>query len=119
MERAIEECITEGVLKEFLRKNRAEVKKVSIYEYNEEKHIQHEREAAKEDGKREGRMEGETIGVIRRIQANIRKGIPEEELAELFGEEVSFVREIGRLAGEAPELDAEGIFELWRKNNYE
>ena len=36
VERAITECIQEDVLKEFLEKNRAEVKKVSIYEaYNE------------------------------------------------------------------------------------
>ena len=34
VEKAIEECIHEGILQEFLEKNRAEVKKVSIYEYD-------------------------------------------------------------------------------------
>ena len=35
VERAITECIREGILADFLRKNRAEAKKVSIYEYDE------------------------------------------------------------------------------------
>ena len=50
VERAITECIREGILKEFLEKNRAEVKKMSIYEYDQEKHIRMERQDAWEDG---------------------------------------------------------------------
>lgn len=34
---AVEDCIQRGILAEFLSKNRAEVIKVSIYEYDEEK----------------------------------------------------------------------------------
>ena len=37
VERAITECIQEGILADFLEKYRAEVKSVSIYEYNEER----------------------------------------------------------------------------------
>lgn len=50
VERAITECIQEGILKEFLEKHRAEAKKVSIYEYDEARHIRQEREAALELG---------------------------------------------------------------------
>lgn len=39
VERDIEECIQEGILKEFLEKNRAEAKNMSIFEYDQEKHI--------------------------------------------------------------------------------
>ena len=46
VERAITECIEEGVLKKFLEKNRAEAMAVSIYEYNLEEHIRMEREQA-------------------------------------------------------------------------
>ena len=46
VERAITECIQEGVLKEFLKKNQAEAKKMSIYEYDQEKHIRMERQDA-------------------------------------------------------------------------
>ena len=39
VERAIRECIAEGVLKDFLEKHRAEAKEMSIFEYDQEKHI--------------------------------------------------------------------------------
>ena len=46
VEQAICECIQEGILAEFLKQNRAEAKQVSIYEYDEEKHMRQEREAS-------------------------------------------------------------------------
>ena len=48
----------EGILKEFLEKNRAEVKKMSIYEYDQKKHIRMERQDAWEEGVQAGRREG-------------------------------------------------------------
>lgn len=50
VERAITECIREGILADFLKKNRAEAKKVSIYEYDEERHMRQTREEGIEDG---------------------------------------------------------------------
>lgn len=50
VERAITECVREGMLAEFLKKNRAEAKKVSIYEYDEERHMRQTREEGMEDG---------------------------------------------------------------------
>ena len=44
VDRAIDECVHKGILAEFLEKNKAEVKKVSIYEYDEEEHMRMERE---------------------------------------------------------------------------
>ena len=43
VERAITECIREGILKDFLEKHRAEAKSVSIFEYDEEEHMRQER----------------------------------------------------------------------------
>lgn len=51
VEQAVIECIQEGILKEFLEKNKAEAMKVSIYEYDEERHIRQEREEAWEEGR--------------------------------------------------------------------
>ena len=39
VEKTVDECIEEDILSEFLRKNRAEAIKVSIYEYDEELHF--------------------------------------------------------------------------------
>ena len=79
VERAITECIREGILKEFLRKNRAEAKRMSIYEYDQEKHLRQEREASWEKGKEEGMKllndlysflakEGRTNDILRAVQ---------------------------------------------------
>ena len=58
VERAITECIREGILKDFLEKNRAEAKSVSIFEYDEEEHMRQEREQFWNKGMREGIKEG-------------------------------------------------------------
>ena len=51
VERTIRECIAEGVLKDFLEKHRAEAKEMSIFEYDQEKHMRQEREEAWADGR--------------------------------------------------------------------
>ena len=43
MDRAIDECITGGLLEEFLKKHKAEAKEMSIFEYDQEKHMRQER----------------------------------------------------------------------------
>lgn len=54
MEEAVTECIKNDILAQFLRKNRAEVIKVGIYEYDEELHMHQVWEDAKEEGIKEG-----------------------------------------------------------------
>ena len=54
VELAIEECIKEGVLKEFLEKQRAEAKAMSIFEYDRERHMAMERKENFEDGYSQG-----------------------------------------------------------------
>ena len=54
LENAMDECIAEGILSEFLRKNRAESIKMSIYEYNEELHFKTLLEEGREQGLEEG-----------------------------------------------------------------
>ena len=44
VESAVDSCIRLGILADFLRKNRAEAIEMSIFEYDEEKHLKSERE---------------------------------------------------------------------------
>ena len=74
VEQAICECIQEGVLAEFLKQNRAEAKQVSIYEYDEEKHMRQERETFWEDGWAAGREEGIREGEERGREAGRKEG---------------------------------------------
>lgn len=78
VEQAISECIQEGIMAEFLKQNRAEAKQVSIYEYDEEKHMRQEREASWEEGKLEGKIE-----LLRmQIQKKLVKGKSISEISE-------------------------------------
>ena len=74
VEQAICECIQEGILAEFLKQNRAEAKQVSIYEYDEEKHMRQERETFWEDGWAAGREEGIREGEERGREAGRKEG---------------------------------------------
>lgn len=62
VEKAIDECIKEGILKDFLQKNRSEVLSMSIFEYDEEKHMEQVHQEGYEDGKIEGFEEGRAEG---------------------------------------------------------
>ena len=90
VERAITECIQEGILKEFLEKNRREAKNVSIYEYDQEKHIRQEREEAWEAGEHSG----EEKKLKELIQKQLAKGKTIPEIAEALEEEVDVIRRL-------------------------
>ncbi len=62
VDRAINECIENGVLKDFLEKNKAEVRSVSIFEYDEEKHMRNVRLQGEKIGEKHGREIGKKIG---------------------------------------------------------
>ena len=90
VERAITECIQEGILKEFLEKNRREAKNVSIYEYDQEKYIRQEREEAWEAGEHSG----EEKKLKELIQKKLAKGKTIPEIAEALEEEVDVIRRL-------------------------
>ena len=56
--KAVDDCIRDGILAEFLTAHRAEVVAMSIFEYDQEKHIRQEKEESWEDGYADGRKEG-------------------------------------------------------------
>ena len=91
VECAIAECIQEGILEEFLRKNRAEAKRMSIYEYDQARHIRQEREDAWEEGWSEGRDEGRQEEK-RNVAARLAEmGMTAEQIAQVVGETAAVV----------------------------
>ena len=81
VERAIRECIAEGVLKDFLEKHRAEAKEMSIFEYDQEKHIRQEREEAWADGHSAGVEEARLSMIIQML----KNGMSEEDISRIAG----------------------------------
>ena len=99
VERAITECIREGILADFLKKNRAEAKNVSIYEYDMEKHMRMEREDAREEGIQEGIQTGIQTGISEKQTEIIQKMLSlkrysYEEIAEIVNLSVEDIQEI-------------------------
>ena len=100
VERAICECIEEGILKEFLEQHRAEAKAMSIFEYDQEKHLRMEREEAWEEGQREGLRKGRASG-LREGEENTKRifklfitGKTPSEIAEICEISEEKVRQI-------------------------
>ena len=93
-EYTIEECIREDVLREFLTKHRAEVKTVSIFEYDQEKHIRQEREQAWEEGRETGLAEGEKNKLKELIQKKLQKGKTPAQIADELEEEQPIIEEL-------------------------
>ena len=79
VEKAINECIQKGILESFLKKNKAEVLRMSIFEYDQEKHIQQERDASREEGRQEDR--------IKAIENMISLGLTKEKILTKYSEE--------------------------------
>ena len=85
-ERAVDECIHEGVLSDFLRKNRGEAIEMSIFEYDEEREIKLIRKAEYEEGR---------IATLKNlISKKIAKGWSYERIAEDLELEYSEVEKL-------------------------
>ena len=98
VELAITECIREGILSDFLSRNRAEVLKVSIFEYDQEVEEKKLREAefeyGRETGIQQGRSEGLIAGKVEALLTTLRiKG----EVPEALQREISEEKDIERL----------------------
>ena len=90
MDRAINECIEEDVLRDFLMEHKAEARAMSIFEYDQERHMQQEREA----GIEKGRRQGEEQLLRRQVQKNLARGMSFAKIAEVLEETEERIREI-------------------------
>ena len=93
VDQAITECIQEGILSEFLKKNRAEAKSVSIYEYDMEKHMRMERAEAREEGKREGMEQGIQEGRMKLLQEMVQKKSKKGQSVENIAQDLELTEE--------------------------
>ena len=84
-EQTIRECMEEDVMADFLKRNRAEVVKMCLYEYDEER----QREFDREEGREEGR-DAERIEVARRMLKSHK--LSYVEIAEFVGLTVEEVK---------------------------
>lgn len=105
VERAIDECISNDVLGDFLKENRAEVLKMGLYEYNEEEHIRMEREDAREEGRTEGRTEGILYNLTAIIRKKQQKGKTLARIADELETDIDDIKDIYELMIQNPTMD--------------
>ena len=106
IEKAVDECIRNGILADFLKRNRSEVLRMNIFEYDQETHMKQEREESEAIGKKEGRIETLAQLVIKKI----KKGLTAEDIADLLEEDVAEIKKICEIASKyAPDYDVEQI----------
>lgn len=117
IEKSIDACIAAGILADFLCKNKAEVKAVSIFEYDEEKHIQQERDEAMADGIEKGIEKGIQKGTWVKLadltRKQINRGLGANEIADIFGEDFSEIEQICEILRKNPETDTDQLYELY------
>lgn len=100
---AIDTCIAEHVLEEFLKSERAKVMSLSILEFNLERQLKFERE--------EGREEGADLKTISLVCKKLSKGKSVEIIAEELEENVDYINKICDAAIRfAPNYDAYEIY---------
>ena len=81
VESAVDSCIRQGILADFLRKNRAEAIEMSIFEYDEEKHLKSEREIWLAEGIEEGTRLGIEKGIASEIVSmGLECGLSKEQI---------------------------------------
>ncbi len=72
---AVDHCIRDGILADFLRKCRVEVISMSIFEYNEEEHWRRIEQEEREFGREAGRLEGLEAGRLEGLETGRREGL--------------------------------------------
>ena len=107
---AVDECINEDVLREFLLENKAEVVKMFLTEYNEKQTLENTYndcvEVGKEKGIEIGKAQGIELGksqgiefgerrkLIEMVYKKIKRGKTVEEIADDLEENIEVVKQI-------------------------
>ena len=94
VERAVDECMKEGILSEFLTKNRAEVISMSIFEYDKDEEEKKLRKAEYEAGVQAGMEAGMETKVKNQIKKKLAKGKDAETIAEELEEDTAVIQKL-------------------------
>ncbi len=101
-EKAVDECIKEGYLAEILKKSRAEVHKVCLYEFDQEKHdkitfndgYKNGEIAGYKNGEIAGYKNGEIAERRKTVERLLSKGYTREQIMDITGYENELINSI-------------------------
>ena len=112
---AMEACIREDVMVDFIKEHGSEVRNMLFTEFNMEDFMEVRGEELYQDGikagREEGREEGEKKKLIELVCKKLRKGQNAEAIADALEEEPDIIEAICKAAEEsAPDYDCEQIY---------
>ena len=120
---AVQDCIRDHILRDFLLKHRAEVVGMLLEEFDMEEYIRMERRDSYADGLEDGLSKGEAIGLskgevigkhserVRLIYTLLKNGISTEQCASLIGEDPGLVAKIYHLSKDHPNWSEDEILQ--------
>ena len=120
---AVQDCIRDHILRDFLLKHRAEVVGMLLEEFDMEEYIKMERRDSYADGLEDGLSKGEAIGLskgevigkhserVRLIYTLLKNGISTEQCASLMGEDPELVVKIYHLSKDHPNWSEDEILQ--------
>lgn len=110
---AIDDCLRDGVLTEYLTKHRSEVTMSILTEYDEEKQLRY----AFRDGRATGLEEGKVRMRLLLVCRKLSKGKMLEQMAEELDEDIAVIRPLYEAALPfAPDFDVDRIYEVLDTN---
>lgn len=126
---AVDHCIRHNILKDFLLANKAEVVRMTLYEYDEELHKQTIRKESYEDGFDDGfengfedgfdngQQNGKLLQLTELICRKLQKNKSPETIAEELEEDIDTIQHICTIAKDfAPDYDVAKIVEQYKKS---
>ena len=118
VELAVSECIREGILRDFLLQNRAEVISMSIFEYDQEAHMKHLKKEYYADGWEDGKEEGEAVGasltLVSLVRKWIKRNLQDKEIVDLTEESPEEILKLIQILKEHPNTQDREILKLWK-----
>ena len=111
--RAIDRCMEENVLKEFLTERRDEVVKVMTLDYTFERRLELTKRDATANALKQGRAVGEMQKLIQQTCKKYQKGLTVEETAEMLEEDTEIIGKIYDAIKETGTDNIEGIYEKY------
>lgn len=113
--KAINYCIENDVLKEFLLEHKSEVADMLRMEYDEAKTMAHIREDSYEEGELAGQQIGQKLKLIEMVCKKIKKNKTMKQIADELEEQITDIEEIYETAEKfSPDYNVNEIYEAMK-----
>ena len=121
---AVQECIRNGILKDFLIKHRSEVVGMLLEEFDMDEYIKMERRDSYADGHEdglamglaEGLAEGKRLEQLHIIHNMFQENIPAQSCAKLLNKDTAFIDKVYSLCQAHPDWSDEDLYNSLKEN---